>query len=262
MKDLSEQMFRDTHEERKMICSEFSARAIASTMEQVNKLTAFDLQAANMVGPDAKIVKNPIPPHESFDTLHPERLVKLLKNAECLEQTFNKGLQSLVQTENTKKGQSSQLLIENLPKKLYAIMKKSGSSEEFQRNSEQVTTMYLARAKIERPVIDHIVQNITSGTLDKLYQSYKKEPKTITEKIGSFCNKILEVCKLRTKDKEITTKLAQLTFVKPKKHSKTAHQVATNMHARFSKQASVSSKIGGMQTPARASGINATSRGR
>lgn len=204
----SEKMFHDSHEQRAMICSEFSARAIASTIEQVNRLTALELADKGLCKDGDTIIHNPIGSHERLDTLHPERLVTLLQKSGCAIQTYNKALTPYIQTENTSRAKPP-TIVEILPKKLYKILQKSESSAKFQENAEQAMRLYLKHAKVPEEKVAKAVEAMPAK-LDKIYTQYKKEPSGIKEHLNAFCNKVLEAVGLRSKDKEIKADLKKV----------------------------------------------------
>jgi hypothetical protein len=200
-RELSQKMF-EAEGKQDMICSEFSAKSIVSAIDQLNKLTSFDLQAAGIINKEEQIIKEPISKRENFTNLHPERLADILEKSGCATKVVNSNLKDLIQLENTDKSKPKAIdYVTELPKKLYSILKDSKSEAEFKDKATKTTEIYLKAAKVEHAIVDKAKSEVLGDQLDKIYQQHTKQPKGILEKIKNACIKVLEFCKLRTKDK-------------------------------------------------------------
>ena len=67
-----------------MICSEFTTKALVASIEQLNKEVTKDLKEHSLEV-DGRAITQPISARERLSKVHPERLVKLLREAECVE---------------------------------------------------------------------------------------------------------------------------------------------------------------------------------
>jgi hypothetical protein len=182
LRDLSQKMFTAHHDQRLMICSEFSARSIASCIDQTNRLMALDLMAHDLVDKEKTIIKNPISNKERFDRIHPERLVKILQDSGCTTQVQNNKLSQIVNTQDVTLGISKNISLEkNLAAKTLYLLKFSQSKE--------------------------------------IYDSYKKQPNTIKEKITKAIKSILAFCHIISKDKDAKKAISNLRIA--------AHKVIT-----------------------------------
>ncbi len=210
-RDLSQRMFQATPEEREMICSEFAARSIISVTDQLNRLTSLDLQAQGIIANEERIIKEPISKKENLSNIHPERLAKILEQSGCVTKVVNPGLKNLIQLENTAKTKiEAKDYQATLPKKLYSILKDSKSQEEFKNKATQVTQIYQAASKVESDVIERSKETF-AAQLQDIYQQYTKQPdKGILSKIKGACIKVLEFCRLYTKDKSAKKNLGDL----------------------------------------------------
>ena len=210
-----------------MICSEFAAKSIVSVIDQLNRLTSLDLQAAGIIGKEEQIIKEPISKKENFTNLHPERLTDILEKSGCTTRIVNSYLKDLIQLENTDKTKTrTKDYAVELPKKLYSVLKDSKSEAEFKDKATKVTEIYLKAAKVEPAIIDKAKNEILGGQLDKIYQQHTKQPEGILEKIKDACIKVLEFCKLRTEDK--TTKKNLDSMIKDISKSEVQENINAN----------------------------------
>ena len=198
--DISKKMFDANPDEKEMICSEFAARCIASTVDQLNKNIQFDLKAGGFDG-KKEVIKNPIPKNERLDKIHPERLVNLLKKSGSIEKVENPGLNNIIDIENLGEKQTKDLS-EILVKKTLTVLANSETKEAFVDDMAVNLSAYLTAQGIKPENLEQTKQNVINQELGVLYESYKKKPEGIFEKVESFCLKVLEACKLRTKNKK------------------------------------------------------------
>jgi len=212
VREMSQKMFNATPDQSVMICSEFAARSIASSMDQLNRITALDLYAAGLTeNREEKVVKNPISKHERLDRVHPGRLVSILEKAGCVEKVENKFLSQIMQTENVSKSKVKDLDYKSkLPKKIYSILEKSSSLEDFQKKSNIAFKTYLESEGVDRGVVHQVKEHVLDNKLPEIYAEHKKEPKGIMQKIAKTCKRALEFCKLISKDKATKKNLGNL----------------------------------------------------
>jgi hypothetical protein len=202
-RDLSQKMYNATPDQKEMICSEFAARSIVSTIDRLNELTSMDLQAAKLTQKETTVVKSPISERENFTNLHPERLSKILEESGCVEKVENGFLKDVMQLDNVKKSKLSdkeQDYTTKLPKKIYSLLQSSKTKEEFMSNANGAVDIYLTTAKVEKDIIELSKVLIVNNRLEEIYEKHHKEPKGALEKINHVCIKTLEFCHFRTKD--------------------------------------------------------------
>lgn len=201
-RDLSQKMFTGTQKEREMICSEFAGRSIGAVMDQLNRITAIDLQAAELISKEEEIIKNPIPRKENLKRLHPERLVTLLEKAGCATKIQNSFLDKIIDLEGTKKKQYKETeYTALLPKKIYSTLLNSNGKESFLKDSKRIIDIYLENCGVKKETMDKIKSDLLDKQLENIYTNHTKRPETTLQKINEMCVRVLEFCKIRTKDK-------------------------------------------------------------
>ena len=195
-RDLSRKMFDATPEQKAMICSEWSARCIMSTMDQLNRLTSIDLQSAGIVPHDKEkqVLERPISDRERFDKLTPVRLVSLLSKAGCVETVHNSAVENVVAVHNTSKAHVVDISVQ-LPNKILSLLKMYPTKQEFVDNANKVIELYLNQSKIGFKANDDV-----SKELANLHSQYTAKPSGISEHISRFFTKVLEACKILSKD--------------------------------------------------------------
>jgi hypothetical protein len=190
-RDLSQKMYNASPDQKLMLCSEFAARSIASTIDQLNRITAVDLQAAGVIDKEEKIIKNPISKKENFDNLHPERLVQILKKSGGVEKIENKFLKDLIQLESPSKAKTKKVeRVNSLPQKIYKLLRTSENVDIFKDKALKELEEYLREVKVEDNVIKDARESILNYKLDDVYKKYKERPKGVLKKIKAACVKI------------------------------------------------------------------------
>jgi hypothetical protein len=208
MRDLSKKMFNASPDQKEMICSEFAARSISSTIDQLNKLTSYHLINSGALDAEEQVLKNPISKKEKFSNLHPERLVTLLDKSGCLEKMDNPYLKNLIQVENTARDKTQTMEYNAaLPKQIYSVLQNAKNLDDFKDKAGKVVNIYLKSAKIEDNIISQAKENTLNNSLEDVYKQYTKKPDGILQKISNACIKTLEFCKIRTKDQGIKKNL-------------------------------------------------------
>lgn len=201
-------MFDANPDEKEMICSEFAARCVVSTVEKLNKTIQRDLKNA---GFDSKkeVIKNPIPKSERINKIHPERLVNILKKSGSVEKIENPGLTNIVDTENLGEKQTKDLS-EILAKKTLVVLANSETKEAFVDDMAVNLSAYLTAQGVDLESLNKTKQNVVNQDLSALYESYQKKPEGILKRTENFHSKVLEACKLRTKNKKTMKDIGEL----------------------------------------------------
>ncbi len=206
-KELSEKMVNAEPDKKMMISSEFAAKSIVSVIDQLNKLTSFDLKSFELITKQQNILKEPISKNENFNNLHPEYLFNLLEKTGCIKKIQNKYLEELVLTkEENKKPTQDEFNSTALSKEIYSLLQSSSDFNKFYQDTSEVLKTYIKRTGTKEEILkqkDQVIKN----NLKEIYNQYKKEPNGIIQKINRLVNQILEFCKLRTKDKEVRIKI-------------------------------------------------------
>ena len=205
MRELSQKMFNATPDQKKMICSEFSARSIASVVDQLNKLTAIDLQANELINKEEEIVKNPISKKERFDKLHPERLADILSKSGCIEKIENKNLKNLINLEDTNKGKTQNIdLGKNLSNKILECTKSSHELQDLKQDLDKIFKAYLSTQGVSEEKLSQIQNDKEyKDNLKNLYEAKNHEPQTLKEKVVKICTQVLEFLHLKEKDSHL-----------------------------------------------------------
>lgn len=201
LRDLSQKMYTASADQRHMICSEFAARSIASTVDQLSRITSLDLQAAELIGKEERIVKGPISKQENFNNLHPERLLQVLESSGCVEKIENKFLKNLIQLENIDKSNTrAPEYTHDLPKKIYSLLESSKDIDDFKDKASRTASIYLHAAGVEKDIVKDVKSQVLDNKLEDIYKQHNKNPEGIFDKIKYACVKVLEYCHLRTKN--------------------------------------------------------------
>lgn len=199
---ISNEMLTPTEKNKQMICSEFGAVTIASTVDQLNLQISKDLQAKGLITAEQEIFKNPIPKNERLEKIHPGRLVELLKNAgavevrnETVEQYVKRNDLTSMKTANIEK---------DLPNKISFLIKNSDNSQNFTEKATKNLGIYLEANNVKKDVI----QQIQKESESKLKEFYNKKNETgLVQSIKKVCKGIAVSLHLREKDKS-TKKLS------------------------------------------------------
>jgi hypothetical protein len=210
MRDISQKMFNATFEEKQMLCSEYAVKSQLATIDQLNKLTSYDLMAAGFIDKEEKIIKNLVSSKEKLDRVHPGRLVEILKESGAvtkIETNANKFIntEKLDVSKKTNKDHAKPL-----SDKIYSILKESTSKEDFQKKSFEATDKYLDSYEVNKETKDAVKTKITSKELPELYDQFKQKPKGIKAKIKNTCKKALEFCKIIKVDRNIKQNIEQI----------------------------------------------------
>lgn len=89
---------------RPMLCSEFSANILITAINELNKKIANDMQKAGLQ-PVKNTIHIPFGEHENLHRVHPDRLLKILKDANCVEKYVPKAIKGVI----SKKAQLEQI---------------------------------------------------------------------------------------------------------------------------------------------------------
>ncbi|MCP5369071.1 MAG: hypothetical protein H6909_00005, partial [Rickettsiaceae bacterium] len=193
---ISNEMFNPTEENKKMICSEFGAVTIASTIDQLNRIVALDLQAAGLITSEQEIFKNPIPKNERLDKIHPGRLVHLLKKAGAVE-VRNETVDQYVKKHDLTSMNTANIE-RDLPNKILFLLKNSKNEQEFSEKAQQNLAIYLEAYQIEKEIISQVQKDAKKEFADL----YKRKHETgIITTIKKFCKGLVVFCGLREKEK-------------------------------------------------------------
>ncbi len=206
-RDISQKMFHARPDEREMICSEWAAKCIASSIDQLNRLTSYDLQSAGLApeNQEAKVLTNPIPKNEIMTKIHPERLVTLLQEADCIDRVHHDALEKIINTENKREKAKSVNINEQLPRKMISILKSSRSEKEFVEHANKNIKSYLKMSGVNFvPTVE------TDKQLSSLYQEHTKKPEGVIEVVKYAMNKVLEYCHIRTENSQEKEKISKI----------------------------------------------------
>ena len=199
---LSKEMFNPTEENKKMICSEFGAVTIAASIDQLNRIVARDLQAAELIDKEQEIFKNPIPKNERIDKIHPGRLVHLLKKAGAVE-VRNETVDQYVKRNDLTSMKTANIELD-LPNKILFLLKNSKTKDDFIDKANKNLAIYLEAYKFDKEVIDKIQADAQKQFAE--FHQRKNETGILTS-IKKFCKGIAVSLHLREKEKS-TKKLS------------------------------------------------------
>lgn len=202
VRSISEKMFNATTDEKKMLCSEYAVKSQLSVIDQLNKLTSYDLMAAGFINKEETVVKNPVPDNERLDRVHPGRLVEILKSSGALSKVET-NISKFIRTEDLKVNSVSKDFVKPLNEKIYSVLKDSKDLEEFKKNAIDATDQYLKSYKVDEATRNNVKEKVAGPEFSQIYEQYQKKPEGIKEKIKGACIKILEFCKIIKKDKEV-----------------------------------------------------------
>lgn len=222
-------MFSAEPDQRMMICSEFAARSIGSCIDQTNRLMALDLVANDLIDQEETIIKNPISNKERIDRTHPERLVKILQDSGCITKVQNSKLSQIVNTEDVSKGTPKNISLEtNLSAKTLDLLKSAQNKEEFLQKSSTTYGIYLSNTRVDTNTVKNVQNNIVQPQMSEIYDSYKREPRTIKEKITKAVKSVLAFCRVISKDRDVKKAIENLRVAANNHASKAAENKSVN----------------------------------
>ena len=201
-RQISNEMLNPTEKNKKMICSEFGAVTIASSIDQLNLQVSKDLQARGLVTAEQEIFKNPIPKNERLEKIHPGRLVELLKNAGAVE-VRNETVDQYVKR-NDLTSMKTANIEKDLPNKIAFLVKNSENSQDFTEKANKNLAIYLEANNVKKEVIQQIQKN-AENNLKEFYD--KKNETGLLNSVQKLCKGIAVSLHLREKDKS-TKKLS------------------------------------------------------
>lgn len=199
---ISNEMLNPTEKNKKMICSEFGAVTIASTVDQLNLQVSKDLQAKGLITTVQEIFKNPIPKNERLEKIHPGRLVELLKNSGAVE-VRNETVDQYVKRNDLTSMKTANIELD-LPNKISFLLKNSANQQEFSDKANKNLAIYLEANNVKKEVIQQIQKN-AENNFKEFYD--KKNETGLTQSVKKACKGIAVSLHLREKDKS-TKKLS------------------------------------------------------
>ncbi len=219
LRDISNRMFHADTEEKKMLCSEYAIKSQLSAIDQLNKITSYDLIMANIIDKEENIIKNPVSKKERLDKVHPGQLVKLMKQTGAVKRVKTEA-ERFINTEELKAKSLSKDYVKPLSDKIYSVLKNSASQKEFKEKATKATNNYLNSYQVDDKTKTNVKKQILDQGLNEIYNKYQEKPKGIKEKIKDVCTKVLVFCKIIKKDQairqDIKTKLEAAPKIKKK----------------------------------------------
>ena len=196
-----------------MICSEFGAVTIASTVDQLNKIVSLKLIQDGLIDKEQEIFKNPIPKNERINKIHPGRLVHLLKKAGAVE-VRNETVDQYVKRNDLTSMKTANIELD-LPNKILFLLKSAKDKDDFIDKANKNLAIYLEAYKVDKEVIDKIQEDAKKQFED----FYKRKNETgILTSIKKLCKGIAVSLHLREKEKstkklsgEILTQIEKIT---------------------------------------------------
>ena len=193
---ISNAMLTPTEKNKQMICSEFGAVTIASTVDQLNLQVSKDLQAKGLITAEQEIFKNPIPKNERLEKVHPGRLVELLKNAGAAE-VRNETVDQYVKRNDLTSMKTANIELD-LPNKISFLLKNSANQQDFTDKANKNLAIYLEVNNVKKDVI----QQIQKESEDQLKKFYDKKNETgLAQSLKKVCKGIAVSLHLRDKEK-------------------------------------------------------------
>ena len=199
---ISNEMLNPTEKNKQMLCSEFGAVTIASTVDQLNLQVSKDLQTKGLITSEQEIFKNPIPRNERLEKIHPGRLVELLKNAGAVE-VRNETVDQYVKR-NDLISMKTANIEKDLPNKISFLLKNSANQQGFTDKANKNLAIYLEANNVKKEVIQQIQKN-AENNLKEFYD--KKNDTGLVQSVQKVCKGIAVSLHLREKNKS-TKKLS------------------------------------------------------